>query len=343
MKRSVSCLVGLICLLVFVTSVASKSKKETPPPPPDWNLVDVNAWDEQFYKLVPAPTEDGNAATYFLNAIHNEFFGKKDGKKAEFYPWLSNFGKDTWKSDKPEDKELTQKAIGIPELELMVKGSKQKNYQIYGIHLMPSPKADIIIYEEPLPKYINHMRLAYALMARANHKIAQRDPAGAEEDMFAVLRIGHILQRDVFLIGHMVGIAIETIAAKEMPDFYKKLGNEEKAKAWEDFSIKAEKHRSNNKRYIRYVQSLTLEEMTKIVKNPNLPRSFRIEAIMMVIGNHFMEKPISTRLFGLPEEIREFVIQEYFDDPEMIIIQFKIIEDVYAGLLSNVSGRKKMR
>jgi len=328
MKKRLLIVFVLVLFSIFLTS-SCKSKAKEPIPEPDWDILNTQKWDDEFYKLVPPPTEDGKAATYFLEAIHSPLINRE--MKREIYPWLESFTENTWKSNKPEDIKLTRKGIQIPELDLIVKGSLQKNYQIFGIYYMPSAKPGFfdIGPKGNIYKYMLIKKLSFLLMARADYKFSHGDFVGAEKDMFAAIRMGHIFQRDITTFGYSLGNYIEKIVAKEMPLFYKKLGNEEKSKSWANFQKKAEQHKTANAIYYRYYFDRKSESMMNIVDNKSLPRAIRIDSLIGLVMNPLLENPLRIAFLYFPKKTKEFILKEHFDDPEMVIVQFKLIENVY--------------
>ena len=341
MKKNILIFAGLLLLLSSMGAIPEEPAE--PAKTPDLEILNTQKWDDAFYKLVPQPTEDGNAATYFLRALHYRGLSGEEQEQWQGYPWLKDFNNDTRKSTKPEDIERVKNAIHMPELSYLVRGSLQRKYQIYGVHMMPSPEPHKTVFDQPIPEYISIMKMIYVLMARADSKLAAGDAAGANAVMMAAARVGHIMQKDVTLIGFMVGEAIELNVAKEMPEFCRKLKDEEKAKAWEDFVQLAEKHREESKNFMRFLNGTTNEELMKVTDNKTLPRSFRLGSLVNLIGNRALNHPLRATVFGVPDDVKEFITKDHFDDPEMIIMQLKIIEDAYVGvkaMLRSARGAK---
>ena len=340
MKRGSTIVIGVTSLIfiVSVLSVFPACQKKQPAPAPDWGIFNIKAWDEATYKLVPPPSEDGNAAGYFLKAIHYDPRRTDAGGLKSTYDWWNKFKTDDIKDMDPIGNNVLASALKIPELDIIVKGSMQKDYHWIGIYASPSPRPDATIFDYVIPSYMDIMRLCRILQARAIDKLAQGDRAGAEADMLATVRAGHILQQDITLIGMMVGFSIESAMAKDLPGFYRKAGDEAKAKAWEDFLPGIERRREAARAFIRYTQAAPSEELIKVADNRSLPRAARFEIVLMAVVNSMLNHP-STIITGVPRKIKKFLLADHYEDPEMVIVQLKLIEDVYVGQLSTIGGR----
>lgn len=343
MKKKYPLLIGLASLLLVALLPASSmaKKKSEPIPTPDWAVLDVAKWDETIYKLIPPPDENGNAIAYFLEATHLTWAGKGEDELKKKYEWWEDLRQINWSEGvKEEQKPLVAKAIQIPEIDSVVKGSRQKNFQWVGVFMTPSADPDETWFAAPVPNYLHILMLSRLVMARAEDKLAKGDKAGAEADMMAAVRVGHLLQKDLILIGYMVGVAVESMAARKMPEFYKSVGNETKAKEWEDLIPLLDKHKDAGRAFMKYFYRVPMEEAARIISDESLPRSMRMESVSAVIGNEILEHPILFMMRGPSKKAKKFVTAEYFDDPEMRILQLKLIEDVYITLSSGKMRRK---
>lgn len=334
----------VLCLTAMTTIRAEEPPKTSPHEGGqgecDLKILEVKAWDDVVYKLVPPPAEDGNAVEYLLKANHGQLIeGKPEATQTDtldkIYPWWNETKGEFWLSQEEKDKALTAEAIKIPELDLIVKASQQKKYQFYGIYSTPSPDPQKMIFSMPLMNFANIVKLSKILAARAYSKAEKGDKAGAEADMLASVRVGHIMQRDVTMIGFMIGISIENAAAKRMPDFYKKIGNDAKAEEWTQLLPETEKHRDAAKALLK-INSVA--KLKAIVTDANLPRSARNEGLLAVV-TYSLAQTKTKGVMGVPKETKEFITRELFSDPEMIILQLKLIEDVYVGVFTSAKNR----
>lgn len=335
-------IVGVLSIAGIIGwSYISQPKPLPKSPPPDWKLLDIKVWDETFYKLIPEPTEDGNAFDSILKATHNRFSGIEESKPMG-YDWWDKINTGIFESDKPEDIAVIEKAIKIPELDLIVAGSSNKDYQWLGVHVQYSSDPEVSVFMEKIPYFIDVRKLGLLLVARAEHKLTQSDLAGAEADMLAVASMGHILQKDITMIGLMVGLSLELYAAEKLPDLYRKLGNEVKAKAWEDYIPECTKRKDSIKQFFQYGQGAETEELMKLADNSSLPKAIRVESMMLLLVNTLLSNAVNTFIWGVPEEIVDFLAAKRFDDPEMVIIQSRILQDIRSGPLSTLQGRYKL-
>jgi len=341
MKKTITCLFAGTIILCLIGSASGQPDNccENPAAPSDLKILDVEAWDTAVYKMIPPPTENGNAVEYLLEATLGKLSTVDENSDTpsleKTYPWWKNIKNDMYSSEDPKDVEIIAKAIEIPQLETLIKASNQNGYQFYGIYAMPHVDPARSFMEIPIMSYMDIYRLANILTFRAEHKLEAKDIKGAEADMFAAMRVGHIMQKDVMLIGFVLGCSIETSVAQKMPAFYKKTGDNSKSKTWTEFLETVEKHKTSGRKAFK---NRSIEEVMTMVDNKTLPRSIQAEGLVVILGKHF-EKSRITVLRKIPEEIKVFIAKDRFDDPEMIIVQMKVIEDIYAGQLSTLKKR----
>lgn len=326
-------------LLVFLSSEQIEKK-----PSLNLKILNIQAWDEKVYSIVPPPTEDGNAASYFLEAIH---FARDGSKLSKKYSWWRIFSKHSfkellqWKNGNSELKAIMEDALNVPEIDSLVNGSNQKNYSIYGAYYTPSPNPEISIYEDSLIEYLDLLKLAQLMVIKAFYMLENGNTNEAEKYLFATLRMAHLLQKDSHIVGNYVGVKIESITIKEISGFYKMAGRNDTVELWGPLLNETKKRKEAWWHLYNNYLNLDKRMLMKIVDDKTLPRAIRLQSLKSLASNTLKTK-VST-VMGIPDDIKEFISSKHFDDTELYILQLKLIDDIDRGRFSSIKKRFDMR